>query len=158
MNESDRKIHPSQIFLANALYSPSYVSTTYALGYYDLIPERVVDLTSVTTKKTAKFANPIGTFLYQHLRTHLFFGFVEIKDENGFPVFIAEPEKAVLDFIYLNLRDFKDKDEDVFSLSFRFQNLEMLNKRKIMEFARRYNNPDVLETARRFLAFMKRER
>lgn len=33
LNESDRKIEPSRIFLANALYSPSYVSTTYAFGY-----------------------------------------------------------------------------------------------------------------------------
>jgi len=72
------------------------VSTIYALGYYDLIPEKVIDVTSVTTKKTAKFTNPFGTFIYQHLKTSLFFGFKEIEDENGFPVLIAEPEKAVL--------------------------------------------------------------
>lgn len=43
LNENDRKIEPSRIFLANSLYSPSYVSTAYALGYYDLIPEKVED-------------------------------------------------------------------------------------------------------------------
>src|SRR4030067_1266854 len=42
-NESDRNISPSRPFLANQIYSPSYVSTEYALGFYDLIPERVVD-------------------------------------------------------------------------------------------------------------------
>ena len=46
LNESDRKIQPSRIFLANALYSPSYVSTKYAFGYYDLISEKVEDVTS----------------------------------------------------------------------------------------------------------------
>ncbi|MEO0124293.1 MAG: hypothetical protein ABIL69_09880, partial [candidate division WOR-3 bacterium] len=46
LNENDRKIEPSRIFLANALYSPSYVSTTYAFGFYDLIPEKVIDVTS----------------------------------------------------------------------------------------------------------------
>src|SRR4030066_75751 len=44
LNENDRKIHPSKVFLANSLYFPSYVSTEYALGYYDLIPEKVEDL------------------------------------------------------------------------------------------------------------------
>lgn len=43
LNENDRKIEPSRIFLADSLYSPSYVSTAYALGYYDLIPEKVED-------------------------------------------------------------------------------------------------------------------
>lgn len=94
LNEKDRKIHPSRIFLANSLYSPSYVSTEYALGYYDLIPEKVEDVTSITTKKTAKFTNSFGTFLYQHLKTSLFFGFTEIEDENELPVFVAEPENA----------------------------------------------------------------
>jgi predicted transcriptional regulator of viral defense system len=43
LNENNRKIEPSRIFLANSLYSPSYVSTAYALGYYDLIPEKAED-------------------------------------------------------------------------------------------------------------------
>lgn len=157
LNENDRKIEPSRIFLANALYSPSYVSTTYAFGYYDLIPERVEDVTSITTKKTAKFTNHFGTFIYQHLKTNLFFGFKEIKDENGFPVHIAEPEKAMLDFIYLNLQDFKGKKKDIFSLSYRFQNLNILKKKKLMDFARRYENKALIEVVKNLLSFIKLE-
>jgi predicted transcriptional regulator of viral defense system len=145
LNEKDRKIEPSRIFLANSLYSPSYVSTIYALSYYDLIPEKVVDVTSVTTKKTAKFTNPFGTFIYQHLKIDLFFGFKEIEDENGFPVLIAEPEKAILDFIYLNLKDFKGKDRDIFFLSYRFQNLDILRKRKLFDFAKKFKNKELLK-------------
>ncbi|MBC7362787.1 MAG: hypothetical protein H5U06_11010 [Candidatus Aminicenantes bacterium] len=156
LNERDRKIEPSRIFLANALYSPSYVSTTYAFGYYDLIPEKVEDVTSVTTKKTAKFTNSFGTFIYQHLKTSLFFGFKEIKDENGFPVFIAEPEKALLDFIYLNIQDFKGKEEDIFSLSYRFQNLDILKKKRLIEYARRFENKAVMGVVKNLLIFMKR--
>jgi len=157
LNEDDRKIEPSRIFLANALYSPSYVSTTYALGYYDLIPEKVEDVTSITTKKTAKFTNPFGTFIYQHVKTDLFFGFIEIEDENGFPVFIAEPEKAILDFIYLNLQEFKGREEDIFSLSYRFQNMDILKKRRLMDYARRYRNKNVLDVVKSLLSFMKGE-
>jgi len=157
LNEKDRKFEPSRIFLANSLYSPSYVSTIYALGYYDLIPEKVVDVTSVTTKKTAKFTNSFGTFIYQHLKTNLFFGFKEFEDENGFPVLIAEPEKAILDFIYLNLKDFKDKDEDIFVLSYRFQNLDILKKRKLIDFAEKFENKEILVAVEKLLGVMKKE-
>jgi len=155
LNKEDRKIEPSRIFIANTLYSPSYVSTIYALGYYDLIPEKVVDVTSVTTKKTAKFTNALGTFVYQHLKDDLFFGFKKVEDENGISVLIAEPEKAVLDFIYLNLQDFKKQDEDVFEISYRFQNLNILRKRKLIDFTRRYKNREVLEVVEKLLKFMK---
>lgn len=154
LNENDRKIHPSRIFLANALYSPSYVSTEYALGYYDLIPEKVEDVTSVTSKNVKQFKNPFGTFIYQHLKTDLFFGFEEILDDNKLPVHIAEPEKAILDFIYLNLTDFKNKDRDVFALSYRLQNLDLLKKSKLLVFAKRYNKA-VLAVANNLLNYIK---
>jgi len=154
LNEHDRKIHPSRIFLANALCSPSYVSTEYALGYYDLIPEKIEDVTSVTTKNIKKFSNIFGTFIYQHLKTNLFFGFKEIQDENKLPVFIAEPEKAMLDFIYLNLSDFKDKDKNIFAESYRFQNLEILKKKKLSDYARKYNKT-VLSVVGQLLEFIK---
>ncbi|NPV14034.1 hypothetical protein HPY86_03775 [candidate division WOR-3 bacterium] len=156
LNAGDRKIEPSRVFLANALYSPSYVSTTYALGFYDLIPEKVADVTSVTTKKTAKFINPLGTFVYQHLKPELFFGFTEVKDENRFPVFIAEPEKALLDLIYLNLEDFKGKEPDFFSLSYRLQNLSILKKSKLVAYARRFENQSVMDVLKNFLIFLKK--
>ncbi len=154
LNEHDRKINPSRIFLANALFSPSYVSTEYALGYYDLIPEKVEDVTSVTTKNVKRFKNPFGTFIYQHLKTDLFFGFKEILDENHLPVHIAEPEKAMLDFIYLNLADFKNQDQDVFALSYRMQNLDILKKNKLLSFAKRYNKV-VLAVANNLLNYRK---
>lgn len=158
LNEKDRKINPSRIFIANALYSPSYISNEYCLSYYSLIPEMVQDLTSVTTKKTTIFENSFGTFRYQHLKQELFFGFTKVKDENEYPVLIAEPEKAMLDFIYLNLQDFKDKEKDIFDLSYRFQNLERLKKKKLKDFAKRYSNNAVLDIVNNLLAFMKERR
>ncbi|MEO0124294.1 MAG: hypothetical protein ABIL69_09885, partial [candidate division WOR-3 bacterium] len=110
------------------------------------------------TKKTAKFTNIFGTFIYQHLKTNLFFGFKEIKDENGFPVLIAEPEKAILDFIYLNLKDFKDKETDVFSLSYRFQNLNILRKKRLMDFAERFQSKEIFDVAKNLLDFIKEEK
>ena len=127
LNESDRKISPFRTFLANQIYSPSYVSTEYALGFYDLIPERVVDVTSVTSRKTARFENTFGLFLYQHVGIPCFEGFIEKKEENDLSFMIAAPEKAVIDFLYLNLARFAPDRPEVFESSFRFQNLDQLD-------------------------------
>ncbi|MEW6102520.1 MAG: hypothetical protein AB1630_01680 [bacterium] len=155
LNEQDRKITPSRLFIANALYLPSYISTEYALFYYGLIPEEVSDLTSVTTKKTMSFKNAFGNFHYQHLKLELFFGMEKIEDENNLAVLIAHPEKAMLDFIYLNLYEFKDKGVDFFETALRLQNLSILKKKKLMEFAKRYKNKVLIDVVDNLLGFMR---
>ena len=89
-------------YVANRIYQPSYISLHSALSFYGMIPEEVVQLTSVTTLKTAKFVNDFGTFHYHNVKTSLFFGY-EIKTmQNGRGVLLATPEKALLDLLYLN--------------------------------------------------------
>lgn len=139
LNENDRKAKVSKLFLANQIYTPSYISNEYALMFYDLIPERVVDLTSVTTRKTAMFKNDFGYFIYQHLSIKCFEGFIERKDENKRSFLIAEPEKAVVDFIYFNLPRFT-RNIDIFEESFRFQNYSNLNRLKLHKFAALFRN------------------
>lgn len=135
LNKNDRKIHPSRQFLANQLYGPSYVSMEYALSFYDLIPERVYDVTSVTTRKTMRFKNHEGTFIYQHIKPQAFKGFKMFTDDSGLSFFMAEPEKAVVDFLYMNLHKFKTMDKEVFNSSYRFQNVEGLKVKRLMELA-----------------------
>ncbi len=53
--------------LANKIYGPSYVSLEWALQYHGLIPERVVEITSVTTKRSKCFETPLGRFSYHRL-------------------------------------------------------------------------------------------
>jgi len=151
LNEEDRKFTPSKVFIANQLYSPSYISTEYALGFYDLIPEKVVDVTSVTTRKTYKITNVFGTFIYQHIKKEAFSGFVSLKDENGFPFLIALPEKAVVDFFYLNLENFTEKDVEIFKEGYRFQNLEMISPENIVKFANLFNCKKLLKVVENFL-------
>ncbi|MEI7482228.1 MAG: hypothetical protein WCK75_07750 [Elusimicrobiota bacterium] len=127
--EGERKIEPSRGYLAGQIYQPSYVSLEYALSRYGLIPERVADITSVTTKKTASFVNEFGTFVYQSVKPAAFRGFTALKDEAGLSYFMAEPEKAVADFVYLNLDKIKSGAAARTLLdSFRFQNLRTLRK------------------------------
>jgi len=135
LREEDRKVNPSRMFIGCELYKPSYISLEYALGYYGLIPERVNDVTCVTAKKTNQFENFFGKFVYQHVKKDCFTGFVENKDESNLPFFIAKPEKAVVDFIYLNLGKLKAEDPVQLIESYRLQNLESLNPKLLSGFA-----------------------
>lgn len=158
LNVNDRKINPSRQFIANQLYMPSYVSLEYALNFYDLIPERASEVTSVTTKKTIRFVNDLGTFTYQHIKSKAFRGFKMTKDEMGLTFFIAEPEKAVIDFLYLNFDKIKISNKDVFESSYRFQNTETLSQRRIMELAGLFESEKLTRFAQLFCEFIKQER
>jgi len=73
---SDLKINEKVLFLiANKIYSPSYVSLEMALSYYNLIPESVYGITSVTSEKTNHFKNDLGEFIYRHIKPELMFGY-----------------------------------------------------------------------------------
>ncbi len=88
-------------FSANKIYSPSYVSFESALAYYSLIPEGVFTTTSATTRNTANFETSLGNFAYRHLKPSLFFGYRLLQEED-YTLKMANPEKVLLDYFYLN--------------------------------------------------------
>jgi predicted transcriptional regulator of viral defense system len=89
------------LYFANRIYRPSYVSLHTALAFYGLIPEAVVQITSVTTLKTAYFKNDIGEFSYKSIKENLMFGY-DLRQITGGRTFqLARPEKALLDLLYL---------------------------------------------------------
>jgi hypothetical protein len=87
------------------LYQPSYISLESALSFYGFIPEMVYAHTSVTARTNRTFENCFGQFIYRHIKKDLFWGYTEISESSnryGFYL-MAEPEKALLDYLYLNL-------------------------------------------------------
>jgi predicted transcriptional regulator of viral defense system len=107
---ADTSLNEEKLFLiANHLYSPSYVSLESALSYYGLIPEGVYSITSVGTKKTARFQTPVADFVYRNIRPQLLFGY-HLKKIAGQGYKIAEIEKAVLDYLYLNPHIVREAD------------------------------------------------
>lgn len=88
--------------IANRIYRPSYISLHSALSFYGMIPEAVVQITSVTTLKTADFVNRFGTFSYKSIRPDLMFGYDLKPYSKGRSLLIAQAEKALLDLLYLN--------------------------------------------------------
>ncbi len=89
-------------YIANFIYRPSYISLHSALSYYGLIPEAVVQVTSVSSLKTANFTNSCGTFIYKTLKPEMMFGYDLKTYSNSWTVHMAQPEKALLDLLYLN--------------------------------------------------------
>jgi hypothetical protein len=158
LNKGDRKVNPSRFFLANQLLWPSYVSLESALSYYGFIPESVADITSVSSKKTSRFTNPIGRFVYQCIKPEAFRGYYSYKDEAGLECLIAEPEKAVVDFLYLNLGKFKAPAQAVFKEAYRFQNIDGLKIKKILFWARLFKNIRLEAVTGKFCAFIRGEK
>ena len=85
--------------LANLIYGPSYVSLEYALGYYGLIPERVVEITSMTCNRNKHFNTPVGRFSYHYLHPNTYpVGVVyQTMEKGGF--LMASKEKALADCV-----------------------------------------------------------
>jgi len=97
-------------FLIANQIKTSYISLESALAYYQLIPETVYEITSVTTEKPEKITNSLGAFSYYHLKPELFFDYrlVEGKTKNRL-IKIALPEKALFDLVYFR-SDLADKE------------------------------------------------
>ena len=94
--------------IAAFLYEPSYLSLESALAWHGFIPEMVYAYVSVTARMNRKFTNDFGAFLYRHIKSGLFWGYMEIKTEYGHYL-VAEPEKALLDYFYLNLSKIRNE-------------------------------------------------
>ena len=88
------------ISASNMLYTPSYVSFDYALSFYGMIPERVSEITSATSKNEKLFETPIGRFSYKKVSIEAYsLGVDWIYDDIEGGKFIATPEKALCDKI-----------------------------------------------------------
>lgn len=128
---SDEKSKLSPEEISFLIYQPSYLSLEYALSHYGIIPEMVFMKTSVTTKTTRKFSNGFGVFSYRHIQPKLFFGYVAQNTAFG-KYLLAEPEKALLDYLYFNLGKINDGG-DISELRINKEELKKMIDRKKLE-------------------------
>lgn len=103
---------PEPFLIANHLRGPSYVSLESALSYWNMIPERVYEISSVTIKSSRRYKTPVGRFSYQQLKVPYYaYGIKSIKYSPKQTVLMASREKALCDKIVLtpkvNLRSIK---------------------------------------------------
>lgn len=90
---------PVPELIANHLHAPSYVSRYSALRLYGLIPERVVNMQSMTTGRTCEFETPLGRYSYIRVPVDYFAIGITTRMEHDVSFLIATPEKALCDII-----------------------------------------------------------
>ncbi|OGI64840.1 hypothetical protein A3H53_04670 [Candidatus Nomurabacteria bacterium RIFCSPLOWO2_02_FULL_40_10] len=93
---------PPDVYVANKIYTPSYISLEFALSYHGVIPETVYEITSVTTKTTRRFEALGKVFSYRKIKRVAYTGY-EIQKQKGLSFNIASAEKAFVDINYLRL-------------------------------------------------------
>lgn len=96
---------PDELQIANFLYSPSYISFESALNFYGILIQVSYPITSATPLRAFRTTVDEREFTYSHLGPKLYFGYVKKND-----LFIASPEKALADELYLVSKGIKNID------------------------------------------------
>jgi hypothetical protein len=138
-----QKVKPHPFLIANRMVCPSYVSCQSALAYYNLIPEYVPVVTSVTSARPGRWDTPLGAYEFRHIKTDLLRGYRLTELGGGQRAFVATPEKAVLDLIYLQPGD----DLPDYLRELRLQNLGCLDLDELQHQADLMGSPKLRRTA-----------
>ncbi len=106
-------LKPSDILeVANTLSQPSYISFTYALGESGILNQIPYEIEFASIKKTKRIEMRGRPIIFRKIDKKLFFGYA-IKNN----IFIAEPEKALLDTLYLKLKGLVNLREEELNLT-----------------------------------------
>jgi hypothetical protein len=101
--------------------------------------------TSVTTNRPALWETPLGIFDFRHIQVDFFYGYRLVDLGEKKQAFLASPEKALLDLVYLE----PGGDTPDYLAELRLNNLERLNWQLFEHLARQSEKPKLL---RAFLA------
>jgi predicted transcriptional regulator of viral defense system len=146
-----QKVKPHPFLVANRLVRGSYVSLQSALAHYGLIPEAAPVTTSVTTVRPARWDTPLGSFEFRHVKTDLLRGYRLVEVGRGQRAFVALPEKALLDLVYLQ----PGGDAPDYLSELRLQNLDRIDLDELARQADLADSPK-LRRATRLVADLAR--
>ncbi|HEY4494891.1 MAG: hypothetical protein A3B89_03070 [Candidatus Buchananbacteria bacterium RIFCSPHIGHO2_02_FULL_40_13] len=138
---SDEQI--PDLYIANKIYSPSYISLEFALSYYGIIPETAYEITSVTTKATRRFETLGKIFSFRKIKRSAYTGY-GIEKQGDLSFYIADAEKAFVDANYLRLMN-KQKPISRF-------NKEKINSKKALYYAKLFNNTKLMSIVKTTLS------
>jgi predicted transcriptional regulator of viral defense system len=86
-----------KFIIANIVQVPSYISLMTALDYHEITTQMQRDfIESIAVKRTIRKEIEQTVFNYTKISINVYHGFLKTKG-----IFIAEPEKAFLDAVYL---------------------------------------------------------
>lgn len=144
-------VHPYEI--SNRLEPGSYVSLHSALEHFGLIPERVARVTSVGGARPRIWETPLGTFETRHMKPELMRGFDRRPMGGGREAYVAWPEKALLDLVYLEPKG----DDEQALRALRLQNLGTLDLERLRRLAEEIGKPKLQRAAQRIADLARQE-
>jgi len=139
-----QKVRPHPFLVANRLAAASYVSLQSALAYYGMIPEHVPQTTSITTRRPGSWQTPLGDYAYRHIQVDYFAGFQVLEVAPGQHAYVASPEKAILDLVYL----VPGADTADYLRELRPQNLERLDWQELTQLVDQWGKKKLARAAR----------
>lgn len=143
-----QKSIPHPFAVANTLVHGSYVSLQAALAHYGLIPEATPVVTSVSTGRPAHWATALGRFEYHHIKPRWLHGYQQLTLSAGQRAFVATPEKALLDLIYLQAGG----AEPAYLAELRLQNLDRLDLQRMATLADQSGSPKLRRATEQVMA------
>ena len=117
------------------LRAPSYLSLEYALSRHGILSQDVHTYTLVTVKLPHTYQSDNGIFEFHQIKRSLFWGF---KTEGTIQV--AEPEKALLDMIYIRYTRNRNAKEITIHSLMDDMYLEDLDRNKLASFSKKFDN------------------
>lgn len=148
-----QKATPHPFVVANALVDGSYVSLQAALAHYGLIPEYTPVVTSVTTGRPGRWETPLGAYAFRHVKGEWFHGYRRLEVGEEQRAFVAAPEKALLDLVYLE----PGADRPAYLDALRLQGLDRLDEERLHQMARESGRPKLQRAARSIAALAQTE-
>ena len=132
-----QKTKPDSFLIANHLQRASYVSVQSALAFYGLIPDTVHITVSVTPGRPERLKTPLGIFEFRHIKPALMYGYRMTNLPQSQQAFVATPEKALLDLVYLQTGG----ETKEYLQELRLQHLDRLDMDVLCIQSGRYNSP-----------------
>ena len=112
--------------VANQVYYPSYLSFESALARHGILSQQPYSLTFATRKRSKKLLLGDQEVQYRQLNQKYYFGYTQTPQGA-----IAEPEKAIIDQLYLIDRGLTSSELEEWSLV-------GINKNKLLEFSQAF--------------------
>lgn len=148
-----QKVKPHPFAIANRMVRASYVSLQSALAHYGLIPEYVPVTTSVTTGERRRWDTPLGSYEFRQIKGELFRGYQMVELAGRQRAFVATPEKALLDLVYLT----PGADSTDYLVELRLQRLDRLDLETLQSEAELFNKPKLRRAAARVADLVRAE-
>lgn len=148
-----QKVQPHPFLVANALHRGSYVSLQSALAFHGVIPEHVPTVTSVGPGRPETVRNAIGAFALTHVASRMSFAYTRTEVATRQFAFVASPEKALLDLVYLTPRG----DSPAYLRGLRLQNFDAIRPAVLLELAMRSGKPKLLRAAQHAIRLLTHE-